>query len=91
MSIAAIGGSVLLLVGLTLSIVVAVQAFKVSVARGILALLAPLVLGAGITSLAVFAHGVAMQEVGADEVKAQGEQEFEDQKNELDDLENLEL
>ena len=91
MSITAIAGSILFLAGLALSIVVIVQAFKVSVVRGILALLAPLLLAGGIISLASFAHGVAMSEVGAKEVQEQGDKEFKEQINELDELENLEL
>jgi len=68
-----------------------VQGFRISKMRGLLALLAPLLLGAGLSCLYLFAHRTALSEVGAKEVQQQGDQEFEDQKAQLDGLEDLKL
>ncbi|MBN2803957.1 MAG: hypothetical protein JXR91_12765 [Deltaproteobacteria bacterium] len=82
---------ILCLGAIVLNVILIIQGFKDSIARGILALLAPLLLGGGLSGLYVIAHKAAIDEVGAKEVQKIGNDEFEKQKDELDDLENLQL
>ena len=76
---------------LALNIIIIFHSFKESVSRGIIALLAPLFLAGGISGFYYIAHKAAIESVGTDEARASAAKEFEQQKNELDDLENIEL
>ena len=76
---------------IVLNIMLIINGFKNSIKLGIIAILAPLFLGGGISGFYVIAHKTAIDKIGASEVQAKGDKEFEKQKNDLDNLENLDL
>lgn len=91
MNLLVIIGAVILLAAIVVNIMAIVMGFKESAKRGIIALLAPLLLGSGLTMAYMVAHEAAMASVGSKEVRKQGDKETEDQINELKDVENIDL
>ncbi|MBN2341568.1 MAG: hypothetical protein JXX29_14140 [Deltaproteobacteria bacterium] len=91
MNLLVIVGAVLMLAAVAVNVMAIVMGFKVSVKQGIVALLAPALLGGGLTVGYIVAHDAAMAEVGAKEVRAQGDKETQKQIDELKEVENIDL
>ena len=91
MNLLAVVGVVLILAAIVVNVMSIVMGFKDSIKKGIIALLAPALLGAGLTVGYILAHQAAMAEVGAEEVQEQGEQEAQEQIDELQKVDNIDL
>jgi membrane protein implicated in regulation of membrane protease activity len=87
----AIIGAVLILAAVVVNVMAIVMGFRESLKRGVIALLAPVLLGAGISMAAFVAHHAAMANVGAKEVQQQGEEEAQQQIDDLKNAENIDL
>ena len=91
MNLLAVVGVVLILAAIVVNVMAIVMGFKDSVKKGIIALLAPMLLSSGLTVGYILAHQAAMAEVGAAEVREKGEQEAQDQIEELQNVDNIDL
>jgi hypothetical protein len=85
------GGGILSLIALTLNIIFIIKGFKTSIKQGLLALLAPLLLSAGLSAIYFASHIIALESVGKEQVRADGEKEMQKQVDELNNLDNLQL
>ena len=91
MILLAVAGAVLILAAIVVNVMAIVMGFRDSIKKGIIAILAPLLLGSGLTLAYIIAHQAAMAEVGAKEVRAQGEEEAQKQINDLQNIDNIDL
>lgn len=91
MNLLVIVGVVLLLAAIVVNVMAVVMGFKQSTKHGVIAVLAPLLLAGGLSVGYVVAHQAAMAQVGAEEVREQGDKETQDQIDELKDVENIDL
>ncbi|MBN2528757.1 MAG: hypothetical protein JXR76_20370 [Deltaproteobacteria bacterium] len=91
MNLLTLTGVVLILAAIVVNIMSIVMGFKVSLRNGVVALLAALLLGAALTVSSIVAHQAAMAEVGAAEVRQQGEEEAKEQIDDLKKMDNVDL
>jgi|GEM_PF-5142182 len=79
-------GGVLVLVAVALVLFQVIQGFRTSVRRGLLALVTPLLLASGVLILAFAAHLKVFEKIDVTEVRTQGQEEFEQQIEKLDQI-----
>lgn len=91
MNLLVIVGAILTLVAIVVNIMAIVMGFKANIKHGIIALLAPLLLGGALSSGYLLAHQAAMAEVGAKEVREKGDKETQNQIDELNKVDNIDL
>ncbi|MBN2715992.1 MAG: hypothetical protein JXX14_09055 [Deltaproteobacteria bacterium] len=91
MNLVAVAAAVITLAAIVVNVMAIVMGFKDSLKKGIIAILAPLLLSIGLTLGYTVAHQAAMAEVGAAEVRQQGEDEARQQIEDLQKADNIDL